>query len=740
MLTYQHLVADLALGTVSGFQATNLAARNFENVTIAAYGSSTQILRGNESNNVFKVDYDTGSTSVDMDGREGNDTIWGSRSSDILRGGADNDWLEGRVGNDQLYGDAGDDTLLGGAGNDTLVGGDGVDWVSFEDSQSAGVTASLFAGTAVSTDSGTDTFSGFENIRGSDFSDVLTGDGLANRLEGRSGIDTLRGGAGNDYLDGGSSADELYGEDGDDTLVGGSSADVIDGGSGNDTAVFTSTFASVTITHEGGAIIVSGTEGRDVLRGIETLQFADGIVDVSADGVAASETRRNLTGTAGADTLTGGGSRDSLSGGAGNDLLRGGGDNDTLDGGGGFDAALYSGARRQYTANSTTVSGNGEGTDTLTSIEEARFVDGVLTFDATSQSAQVMRLYSATLNRTPDQAGLEANVAAFSTYGLQGLANLFVASAEFQARFGALNNQQFVEQMYVFALGRTGDAPGIVAWVNLLNDGMSRGQVVVGFSESAENVTRTAATLAAGLWVPDAEAQIIARLYDATFDRLPDTAGLAGWVAILDTGTTSLQQIAAAFAGSAEFQARYGTLSNQQFVEQLYRFCLNREGDPAGISGWVELINNGMSRAQVLLGFSESPEHVALTAALWVGGIRYAGYIGAPLEDDAGVKGLHDALVLPEIDDAIIDDPADLGLTLGHTLTAEDADAFVLPSNPDIGFMPWVPVDDGDATAPGQNAALPMLDDGVLAFVVPVDLTDDLGTLFHRDGLDRAWA
>ncbi|MBU1346995.1 MAG: DUF4214 domain-containing protein [Alphaproteobacteria bacterium] len=155
---------------------------------------------------------------------------------------------------------------------------------------------------------------------------------------------------------------------------------------------------------------------------------------------------------------------------------------------------------------------------------------------------------------------------------------------------------------------------------------------------------------------------IIARLYDATLDRLPDPAGLAGWVAALDGGMP-LDQIAGAFVGSAEFQQRYGALSNQAFVEQLYRFCLDREGEPAGVNGWVNLLNSGTSRTSVVIAFSESPEHIGLTAPFWSGGIRYAGYAGAPLEDVDGkdmaaqVSPLADPVAISvHIDDAANDD------------------------------------------------------------------------------------
>ncbi|WP_298158130.1 DUF4214 domain-containing protein [Brevundimonas sp.] len=441
-----------------------------------------------------------------------------------------------------------------------------------------------------------------------------------------------------------------------------------------------------------------------------------------------------LSGGDGADWIEGGAGNDRLDGGAGNDRLSGGAGNDLLNGGAGIDAALYSGLRRQYAASSTTVSGNGEGADTLVSIEEARFVDGVLTFDATSASAQVMRLYSAALNRTPDQAGLEANVAALGTLGLQALASRFVASAEFQGRFGALNNQQFVEQLYVFALGRTGDPAGVANWVNALNGGMSRGQVVVGFSESAENQLRTAATLAAGLWIPDAEAQVIARLYDATLDRLPDPSGLAGWVALYEGGM-SLTQIAAAFVGSAEFQARYGALSNQAFVEQLYRFCLNREGEPAGVAAWVNQLSSGATRASVVIGFSESAEHIALTAASWLGGIRYGGYVGSPV-DPVDAKGLHDAQVLPGEIDGPVHEPADLWLFLA----SKDHDAFVPPADPDVSIG-WIsPVDDVLFAPLPADLPQPAVND--LQGIMPTSemVPGDPAAGIHRDHLDLAWA
>jgi len=59
---------------------------------------------------------------------------------------------------------------------------------------------------------------GIENLLGSNFNDVLTGNTLANTLSGGAGTDTLNGGGGNDILIGGAGKDTMIGGAGIDTF------------------------------------------------------------------------------------------------------------------------------------------------------------------------------------------------------------------------------------------------------------------------------------------------------------------------------------------------------------------------------------------------------------------------------------------------------------------------------------------------------------------------------------------
>ena len=112
------------------------------------------------------------------------------------------------------------------------------------------------------------------------------------------------------------------------------------------------------------------------------------------------------------------------------------------------------------------------------------------------------------------------------------------------------------------------------------------------------------------------------RLYQAALDRTPDERGLAGWIKFMDDGgalTTMAQQ----FIDSQEFRTKYGALDDRNFVNQLYLNVLDRNGEPAGINGWVGGLANGLTRADVLKGFSESSENQANVIGQIKNGIPY---------------------------------------------------------------------------------------------------------------------
>ena len=208
-------VAATMLVRILNFHEDEL--RNIENITGSAHddfltgGAGGNTLNGRAGADALRgLDGDDelngGSGDDILSGGDGDDTLNGGDGDDILYdnsssyGDGGNDTLNGGSGNDTLDGGTGNDTLDGGAGNDTLNGGDGIDTARY-DTHSAGVRVSL-AETGeqeVNSDSGEkDTLTSIENLMGSDFNDILTGNSGANTLDGGAGADTLTGGGGND--------------------------------------------------------------------------------------------------------------------------------------------------------------------------------------------------------------------------------------------------------------------------------------------------------------------------------------------------------------------------------------------------------------------------------------------------------------------------------------------------------------------------------------------------------------
>ncbi len=97
------------------------------------------------------------------------------------------------------------------------------------------------------------------------------------------------------------------------------------------------------------------------------------------------------------------------------------------------------------------------------------------------------RLYFGTFGRLPDRDGLAYWIGEQKNgMALKNIASSFVASSEFQSKFGNLDNSQFIDQVYLSVLQRSADAAGKSYWLASLNAGASRGDVLMGFTESAE--------------------------------------------------------------------------------------------------------------------------------------------------------------------------------------------------------------------------------------------------------------
>jgi Ca2+-binding RTX toxin-like protein len=179
-----------------------------------------------------------------VDGGAGNDILNGNDLGNVLNGNGGNDQIAGNGSSDQLNGGDGDDTINPGSGNDAVDGGAGTNTADYAGAGAGGVGVQVNLTTGTASGNGNDTLASIQNVRGSSFTDAITGDENANVLNGnggndqvtgKAGDDTVNGGAGNDQLFGNSGADKMTGANGNDAIQGGAQNDWLQGGNGRDT-------------------------------------------------------------------------------------------------------------------------------------------------------------------------------------------------------------------------------------------------------------------------------------------------------------------------------------------------------------------------------------------------------------------------------------------------------------------------------------------------------------------------
>nr|WP_145008361.1 cellulase family glycosylhydrolase [Pseudomonas psychrotolerans] len=190
--------------------------------------------------------------------------------------------------------------------------------------------------------------------------------------------------------------------------------------------------------------------------------------------------------------------------------------------------------------------------------------------DSSSYTSTVASVYRDYLGREADQAGLTfwSTQMASGSMTLAGVINAIVASAEYQ-------NRVAVERLYQSYLGRSADSAGLSYWAGQLNSGAmtvnSIAAALIGSTEYQGNLQNT-----------------VNQLYVSYLGRNADPSGLSTWAKQISDGVMTIAAVKAAIAGSSEGQA-YA----QSMIQQLYRNYLSREADAGGLTNWMSQVTSG---------------------------------------------------------------------------------------------------------------------------------------------------
>ena len=133
----------------------------------------------------------------------------------------------------------------------------------------------------------------------------------------------------------------------------------------------------------------------------------------------------------------------------------------------------------------------------------------------------------------------------------------------------------------------------------------------------------------------DAVKAFVCRMYRVCLLREPDQGGLDYWIEELKSGRRSGAELVLGFYCSPEMVNR--RLSNSEFMDRAYEGIMDRDPDPAGKAYWVDYLNQGVSYAYVVAGFTNSQEFTELCDKYGIVRGNYSA--GEPRDQNPGVTG-----------------------------------------------------------------------------------------------------
>ena len=275
------------------------------------------------------------------------------------------------------------------------------------------------------------------------------------------------------------------------------------------------------------------------------------------------------------------------------------------------------------------------------SYKEGEQVKQVVTYEEVNAEEQVRafveRMYTIVLGREAEAGGLDYWTAQLLSHDIDGagIADGFVMSEEVLEK--AVSNEEYVNILYRTFMDREADDGGRAYWIDLMEQGKSKGAVLAGFVNSPEfqEICISYGILPGSM---DEEGRVIKagvrgfvdRLYTNVLCRTPDESGAQHWVSQITSNILSAETAAKCFFDSEEFVNR--NVSNEEYVEILCTTFMGRDIDAEGKAYWVGQLTNGMGRMDVLEGFSRSPEFSNILRSYGLG-VPYFEEYAIPVQD-----------------------------------------------------------------------------------------------------------
>jgi hypothetical protein len=261
------------------------------------------------------------------------------------------------------------------------------------------------------------------------------------------------------------------------------------------------------------------------------------------------------------------------------------------------------------------------------------------------------------------------------------------------------------------------DATHVVTglFYDLMGRQPSRAEVNAWVNVLARGIATIPQAAEAFVHTPEYEGNWLAGKYQTILGRQGDPAGMAGWVAAMQQGVTQ-QDVISAFLLSPEFLSRVGP-TNEGWVTGLYRNLLGRQPDAPSLAIWVNYIESGFLSASAVEGaIQRSPEALAFDVSNTYHSVL--GRSAAPAEINGWAAALASGLSLEELAAIFASSPEYISQQLGVDLPLSDGNSFHHypppianlhhPSANNFGTV-GATVGGSDVTAPASGAGVTAL-------------------------------
>ena len=215
----------------------------------------------------------------------------------------------------------------------------------------------------------------------------------------------------------------------------------------------------------------------------------------------------------------------------------------------------------------------------------------------------VKRFYTKLLERDAEEGGYNywAEKLADKDLSAKDIVKQFFNSEEFKAK--NLSDEDFVKKAYEVIMGREADQSGVEFWTQKLQEGMSRDELIDNFLDANEFQELSQNY---DIQVSDKVKDFVERFYTKALKRAGDPSGVEYWSKALKDSQKSAKEVAKEFFNSEEFKSR--NLTDEEFIDVVYQTLMGRSADEAGKSYWLEQLQSGVSRDEMIDQFLKSQE------------------------------------------------------------------------------------------------------------------------------------